>query len=83
MQMVLGKGPKFGYTKLILWGFGMDTGSEAKIADSPCIIVDRKNDKVEWWHSQAERQGQSTISLSSSDQSSAAANMSTQAVVLL
>lgn len=65
MQMMPSKGPKSGGTKLILWGFDTDAGSraEAYVGNAPCIIIERKNDKVECITTQAERPGQQRFSM--------------------
>lgn len=65
MSMMPSKGPKSGGTKLILWGFDVDTGSRATayVGTSPCIIVERTHEKIECITTQAERPGQQRVSM--------------------
>lgn len=53
------KGPKSGGTKLLLWGSDLDAGSQAEVyvGNSPCHIINRRNDRIECITSQVDRPG--------------------------
>lgn len=59
------KGPKSGGTKLVLWGFELNTGSkpEAYVGSSPCLITHRAQTMLECITTAIDRPGEQRVSV--------------------